>query len=164
MQKLNLLLIALVLGLYACQQAEVKTITLTDLTLGAEGPYFEGPNTFQATLSQVLKNNQINPEQVARIELASAEITLPDSTPAGLIQDFSVQLVSSKSDMKKVAFINPLPANTTKVPLTIAQDQEDLSSLFSSDEAIVLLDANLTKDVESALTFKSNLTFKITLK
>ena len=149
-------------ALFSCKDQTVTTIELNDIALTAEGPYFEGPNSFQATLSNTLKNNNINPENVDKIVLISAVITLPDSIEDGLIQDFSLQLVSSNSEMKKVAFINPIPVGKKEIELTIAQEQDDIDAIFSKEELISLLDANFSKDLEANLEFKVKLIFNIT--
>jgi len=151
-------------GLFSCGKQTENVIELKDVVLEAEGPYFEGPNTFQSAIKTALKNNNINPEQIEGVVLTSATITLPDSIEEGLIQDLSLQMVSNNSDMKKVAFINPLPSNQKEVALTIATEQDGLNKIFSTDDFIILLDANLKKDMEATFNFKANLTFKILTK
>ena len=73
-----------------------------------------------------------------------------------------MQLVSSSSKIKKVAFINPIVQGQKEVKLTVAQEQDDVAEIFSKEEFIVLLDANFSKDVESTTAFKTKLTFNIT--
>ena len=159
----KLFLIALLsLGVVACSKKTVTSVELTDIALVADGPYFEGPNSFQATLSNTLKNNGILPENVDKVELTSATVIMPDSLEEGLIQDFSLQLVSSSSKIKKMAFINPIVQGQKEVKLTVAQEQDDVAEIFSKEEFIVLLDANFSKDVESTTAFKTKLTFNIT--
>ena len=87
---------------------------------------------------------------------------MPDSIEDGLIQDFSLQLVSNTSEMKKVAFINPIPTGKKEIPLTIAQEQDGIDEIFSKEEFTALLDANFSKDVETNIAFKAKLTFNIT--
>jgi predicted naringenin-chalcone synthase len=163
MKKISLIVLV-VFGLFSCGKQTENVIELKNITLEAEGPYFEGPNTFQAAIKDVLKNNNIDPEKVESVELASATIFFTDSIEEGLIQDLSLQMVSNQSDMKKVAFINPLPSNQKEVVLTVATEQDGLNKIFSSDDFIMLLDANLKKDMETTLNFKANLTFKILTK
>ena len=151
-------------GLFSCGKQTENVIEVKDVMLEAEGPYFEGPNTFQSVIKATLKNNNINPEQVEGVTLTSATITLPDSIEEGAIQDLSLQLVSNHSDMMKVGFINPLPSNQKEITLTVASEQDGLNKIFSSDDFILLLDANLKKDMEATLNFKANLTFKILTK
>jgi len=162
MKKL-ILLSFVVVTLFSCKNQTVTSIVLNDIILTADGPYFEGPNSFQATISNALKNNNINIENVEKIELAAATVFLPDSIEDGLIQDISLQLVSGDSDMKKVAFINPTPKEKKEIELSIAQTQEDIHEIFTKEEFIVLLDANFSKDLESNIELKSKLTFNITL-
>ena len=52
--------------LFACGQKTVKSLVVNDLVLSADGPYFEGPNTFQSTLSKIVEQNQLNPEEIDR--------------------------------------------------------------------------------------------------
>jgi hypothetical protein len=151
-------------GLFSCGKQTENVIELKDVVLEAEGPYFEGPNTFQSAIKTALKNNNINPEQVEGVVLTSATITLPDGIEEGAIQDLSLQMVSNNSDMIKVAFINPLPSNQKEITLSIASEQDGLNKIFSNDDFIILLDANLKKDMEATLNFKANLTFKILTK
>jgi hypothetical protein len=151
-------------GLFSCGKQTENVIELKDVVLEAEGPYFEGPNTFQSAIKATLKNNNINPEQIESVVLTSATITLPDSIEDGAIQDLSLQMVSSNSDMMKVAFVNPLPSNQKEIALTTATEQDGLNKIFSNDDFIILLDANLKKDMEATFNFKANLTFKILTK
>jgi hypothetical protein len=151
-------------GLFSCGKKTENVIEVKDVVLEAEGPYFEGPNTFQSVIKGILKNNNINPEQVEGVALTSATITLPDGIEEGAIQDLSLQMVSNNSDMMKVAFVNPLPSNQKVVALTTAAEQDGLNKIFSTDDFIILLDANLKKDMEATLNFKANLTFKILTK
>lgn len=163
MKNISLILL-IVFGLFSCGKQTENVIELKNITLSAEGPYFEGPNTFQSAVKDVLKNNNINPEKVENVLLTSATIFLPDSIEDGVIQDLSLQMVSNNSDMKKVAFINPLPSNQKEIALTLATEQDGLNKIFKSDDFIMLLDANLKKDMETSLNFKANLTFKILTK
>lgn len=140
----------------------MTSIELPEITLTAEGPYFEGPNSFQATIVNTLKNNNINPENVDKIVLTSAVLTLPDSIEEGLIQNFSLLLVSDASEMQKVAFVNPLPAGKKEIIFTVAEEQEDIHAIFSKEEFITLLDANFSKDTEETISFKAKLKFNIT--
>jgi len=148
--------------LLSCSKEKVTTIELNDVLLNADGPYYEGPNSFQATLSNTLKDNGLSPESIDKVELSSATVVMPDSLAAGLIQDFSLQLVSSSSKIKKVAFINPLLGGQKEVTLTVAQEQDDVDEIFSKEEFIILLDANFSKDVEATTKFKANLKFNVT--
>lgn len=163
MKNISLILL-IVFGLFSCGKQTENVIELKNITLEAAGPYFEGPNTFQSAVKDALKNNNINPEKVENVLLTSATIFLPDSIEEGVIQDLSLQMVSNNSDMKKVAFINPLPSNQKEIALTIATEQDGLNKIFGSDDFIMLLDANLKKDMETSLNFKANLTFKILTK
>jgi hypothetical protein len=161
MKKL-LFLTLLSLVLFSCKNSKITSIELKDITLDSEGPYYEGPNSFQATLSNVLKSNNINPESLEKIVLKSAVVTLPDSMESGLIQDFSLQLVSNSSEMKKVAFINPTPTGKKTIELIVAKEQDDIAGIFSKEEFTALLDANFSKDLETNLEFKIKLTFDVT--
>ena len=159
----KLLFISLfVIILFSCKNQSVTSIELNDVNLTAEGPYFEGPNSFQCKILNTLKINNINPENVDKIVLASAILILPDSIEDGLIQDFSLQLVSNSSEMKKVAFINPIPTGKKEIELTIAQEQDGINEIFSKEEFTTLLDANFSKDFETNIQFKAKLKFNIT--
>jgi hypothetical protein len=158
------LIVLVVFGLFSCGKKTENVIEVKDVVLEAEGPYFEGPNTFQSVIKGILKNNNINPEQVEGVVLTSAIITLPEGIEEGAIQDLSLQLVSNNSDMMKVGFKNPLPSIQKEINLTLATEQDGLNKIFSNDDFIILLDANLKKDMEATLNFKANLTFKILTK
>ena len=151
-----------VIILFSCKNQSVTSIELNDVNVTAEGPYFEGPNSFQCKILNTLKINNINPENVDKIVLASAILILPDSIEDGLIQDFSLQLVSNSSEMKKVAFINPIPTGKKEIELTVAQEQEGINEIFSKEEFTTLLDANFSKDFETNIQFKAKLKFNIT--
>lgn len=161
MQKLFYILLMTTV-LFSCKNQTVSSIEVKDITLTSEGPYYEGPNSFQATLVNTLKNNHINPENVDKIVLTAATILLPDSLEEGLLQNLSLQLVSNSSEMKKVAYVNPMPKGKKEITLATSQEQEGIHEIFLKEEFITLLDANFSKDLESNILFKANLTFEIT--
>jgi hypothetical protein len=161
MQKL-LFVLLLTTVLFSCKNQTVSSIEVKDISLTSDGPYYEGPNSFQATLVNTLKKNNINSENVDKIVLTSATIILPDSLEDGLLQNLSLQLVSNSSEMRKVAYVNPMPTGKKEIQLATSQEQDGIHKIFLKEEFITLLDANFSKDLESNLAFKANLTFEIT--
>lgn len=154
----------------SCGTQYTEKFTVQGIELTAEGPYFEGPNSFNGIIDhafvEFLQQKNYTKQQLLNVELIDAQIYTEktDSNKFKNIMDVTLQLVSDSSDMQKVAYLNPLDQNNSFERLKTASEQEDLSELFKQSKIYVVMDANLQKDIEYTLKFKTDLTFNLTFK
>ena len=150
--------------LTSCSKKIKQNLVLEPITLAAEGPYFEGPNSFQgkidSDLNQFLQLKEFTKEQINDIKIVKAIVFL-DSLAIN-IQDLTLQVVSEKESMQKVAFINPLTQANENIQLLVAQEQKDLAPYFLEGGTLVL-DANFMKEIDQNMSFKVSLELEITI-
>lgn len=160
-----LYLLSMVILVASCGTKNKEILTLTPISLSAEGPYFEGPNSFQGTIGEdvakYLQEKGYKKEQLKEIKIVKAAIGL-DSLAMD-IQDLTLQVVSEKESMQKLAFINPLKKGEQNIQLSIAKEQTDLVSYFLEGGTLIL-DANFLKDKEENIDFTAKLELELTLK
>ncbi len=151
--------------LSSCGKINKENLVLEPITLSAEGPYFEGPNSFQGKIGldiiKFLQEKGYKQEQLKDIKIARASVLL--DTLAINIQDLTLQIVSEKESMQKLAFINPLPSGNQNIQLSIAKEQKDLVPYFSEGGTLIL-DANFLKEIEQNIYFTLNLELELSLK
>jgi len=150
---------------FSCGKKNEETLVLTPITLSAEGPYFEGPNSFQGNigsdLNDFLQKKGYQQEQLKDLKIVKASVLL-DSL-AQNIEDLTLQVVSEKESMQKLAFINPLPKGKESIELSVAQEQQILASYFL-DGGTLILDANFLKEMETNISFEVKLELQLTIK
>jgi len=169
MKLLNLsriiLLLTVAFLIASCGKKNKEKLILEPITLSAEGPYFEGPNSFQGKIgldvTKFLQEKGYKQEQLKDIKILGASVSF-DSLALN-IQDLTLQVVSEKESMQKLAFINPLPSGNQNIQLSIAKEQKDLVSYFLGG-GILVLDGNFLKEIEENLSFTLNLELELTLK
>lgn len=156
-------LLALI-SLISCNKKTKEKLTLEPITLTAEGPYFEGPNSFQGKIgldvSKFLKEKGFNHDQLKDIKIVRATVMLDSSSVN--IQDLTLQVVSEKESMKKLAFINPLTHESKNIDLSVAEEQKELAQYFLEAGTLVL-DANFLKDMEQNVSFTVSLEVELTI-
>lgn len=158
-------ILSIALLLASCKQSVTKSYTIKDVTITAEGPLFDGPNTMQAT--HAIDLNQIEPgllaEQITAVKLSKAQIGTSDSVAFDNIRNFVLQLTSADAKMQKVGVLNPVPKNSSMVQILPAAESELIEN-FKQKEMIIILDADLEGDLDDNLTYTGNFEFEITYK
>ena len=148
----------------ACNKKIKENLILEPITLTAEGPYFEGPNSFQGKIgldvTKYLKEKGYSEDQLKDIKIVRASVLL-DSLSDN-IQDLTLQVVSEKESMKKLAFINPLAHGSKNIDLSVAEEQKELAQYFL-EEGTLVLDANFLKDMDQNVSFTVSLEVELTI-
>lgn len=151
--------------LSSCGRQIKQNLTLEPIKLTAKGPYFEGPNSFQGKIGldviKFLQEKGFKKEQLKDIKIVKSSVNL-DSLSIH-IQDLTLQVVSEKESMQKVAFINPLPHGSNNIQLSVAQEQKDLASYFL-EEGTLVLDANFLKEIDQNIFFTVSLELELSIK
>jgi hypothetical protein len=158
-------LLLLVLVLASCKETIQKNYLISDLSITAEGPLFDGPNTMQAThtidLSKI--ESGLLPEHIHSVKLKKAEISTTDSIAFNNIRNFVLQFTSADAKMQKAGLLNPVPKDSPLVQILPAAEAE-LKDNFKQKEIIIILDADLEGDLDANLTYTGNFEFEITYK
>lgn len=156
---------SLLLFLSSCNEEVKKTYTISGVSLVAEGPLFDGPNTMQGAhvidLSSI--DPQLTPDKVAQVRLTSARIQTADSVGFDRIRNMVFQITSATAGMQKAASLNPIPKGTKSVALLPADEQE-ISDLFKQSDIVLILDADLEGDLDGNLEYSGDFEFEVTYK
>lgn len=149
----------------ACTKLETSTFKIENIALKAEGPLFEGPNTAQGEINKQLegyaKSLNITVENIESAKLKSVTIKTIDSGNFDLFSSIKIQLVSEKTDMMDIGVINPIPAGSKEVKLSIAGELSDLIELLKQEKITIVADAGLTKDIDMNINWNCDLEFEI---
>lgn len=169
-KKLPYIVAILTLFSFSCStKTDSLNLELKELKLFSEGPLFEGANTAQYELSkpleEFLKNNNITKDKIHSITLKKAEIkAVNDTSNLDLFQSFTLQIVTEKTDMIKLAMKNPVEKGVKQSQLQVAEIQEELMKAFEQEKVTIVLDTNISSDSESNLELIGNLLFEIKVK
>ena len=167
----KLLSIGLGLGLLAAS-CNGPTTTLSNTVKGimvtAEGPCFEGSNTaigeWDFELASLQGMEGYTNEDLKNARIKSVTVYLDDEKDAGLVQEVTLQITAAAADMKKVAFLNPVPESSTSFALQVAESQEDLVELFKQGLVTVVADVNINSDYEDNLVLLLDIEFELDVK
>lgn len=147
------LLIVLLATLSACTEPERLTFESGPIPLLASGPLFEGSNTAQGEWNTGLKaflteqGHSLN--DLRDVHLTSATIAGADSTGLQGIRSVSVQWMGGAQGMQQMAVRNPLPADSSSVRLTVADEQPKLAELLGQGTVTVVADLDLDADSDA---------------
>lgn len=163
--KKTLPLLLILLAFSACKQASKKTYTISDLTITAEGPLFDGPNTMQANHTIDLSKIEpgLLPEHIQSVKLTKAEVSTSHSLAFNNIRNFVLQFTSADAKMQKAGVLNPVAKDAPLVQILPAAEAE-LKDNFKQPELIIILDADLEGDMDNNLSYSGNFEFEITYK
>lgn len=169
-KKIPFIVTVITLLSFSCSpKTESLKLELKQLKLFSEGPLFEGANTAQYDLNkpleEFLKTNNITKDKIHSITLKNAEITaINDTMNLDLFQSFTLQIVTEKTDMIKLAMKNPVEKGSKQSTLQVAEIQEELMKAFEQDKVTLVLDTNISSDSDVNLELISNLIFEIKIK
>jgi hypothetical protein len=166
MKKLIYLMFALMF-LASCDSGPQKTFTieLNDLNFVAEGPFFEGPNTFQAEanidFNAVFEAEGVDISKVKEVKLKSADVVSNDGENFDLFDNFLVQFYGDNFPLKKVANLSTVEKSKSTLSLS-PSSEADIKDLFSEKNFFVIIDANLNEEYYEDLSFKGNIVLEVT--
>ena len=169
--KLKIIIITIasvVLFLFSCSSAgEKKKLKISSFEIVFEGPLFEGSNTGQYELKNILdsflKANITSLDKLQSATLTGATISTTDSNYLD-IQSLGLSLSSEKSDMLQLGILNPMPDNGINMKLNIAKTQEKLIDAIKQPSFFIVIDAITKKDIEANISIKCDLEFEIEIK
>ena len=151
-------LLALLLVAVACGKTEKVDYSTEEIVLTAEGPLYDGSNTATATWKANLADI-LGEGKLSAARLTAITITAEEPADLALINDITLQFAGKDVAMKKVAFLNPLPAGANSVTLQVADEQDGLADFFALDEITLVADLNLKGEYEGNMTLKAKLDF-----
>ncbi len=164
----SLILAGLVTLMQSCGTEQKTSLNYNQVVISAEGPLFEGSNTLQgqieSKLSERIKDLQIKTENISSVKLKSITLSVNDTANFDLLTSITIQFASDKSDMVKVALINPVPAGSKTLKLTVANEQENLLDILKQEHFTVVADAIFAKDSDANFNMNGDFEFELTYK
>lgn len=173
MLKTKILTIALGLSLslfISCNKgSKVKTAELSDIVFEFEGPLFEGTNTaqylYKVNLKELLNENISERNAIKSARLKSATVSMEDCEDCYGFETIKSLVLSVVSDgeipMKEIALLNPVNAKNNTQTLNLSEESE-IGDFFNSDKIYLILDADMTEEIDDNISMKGN--FKIELR
>lgn len=164
----NRIIIALLfvgsLALASCGSKQSTNITI-ETTVTADGPFFEGGNSFMAPVSVNLKElvKDENFKEASNVQLVSVELTVGDEQVSDLsiFNSASFQFLSDNNPMTTVAILNPLVFKGRSINLTTS-DEAELMPFFEGKDFTALLDLDFTEYVEEeSMSVLVKMNFKV---
>jgi len=146
-------------------ETKVESFTIENINLVAEGPLYEGSNTAQAELKNMLtsflETKKIKPENIENITIQSCNLTIEDSANFNIFQSINIQLASENSEMQNIAIINPIAKNKNIQLLKVAEKQEKIKDILLDKMCFVVADAIIVADTAMNINLNCNLTINI---
>lgn len=159
----------LVVGMLVASCGSKKTADVNlETTVIAEGPFFEGGNSFMAPISINMKEllNDETFEEVTGVKVTGVEITLTDNEvdDVKIFNSASFQFVSDVSPMTTVAIMNPLEFQGNNANL-VTSDEVEITTFFNESEFTALLDLDFTEYAEiESMSVNVKMNFKVEYK
>jgi hypothetical protein len=147
---------------------EQYSLWIEDIELVAEYPLYEGANT--ATGVWVVSTEALtgipgmSAKALKQVRVKGAVVRLADETNQGLIEEVTLQLTASATNMQKVAFISPIHGAATVFDLTVADNQKGLVELFKQEQVVLVADINIREDFEDDLRLLVSLELEVEFK
>jgi hypothetical protein len=120
------------------------------------------PVTVTTNSEETFKNNKTRAELVKDVTLNRLELTITD--PAGENFDFlkkiEIYISSENKDEVKIAYLEEVPANATK--LSLKSTNAKLDEFIKGDTYNIRTKAALAKPVSEDITIKADMRFKVT--
>jgi hypothetical protein len=161
------LLTLLLLMFTACSEPERLRFESGPIDLTAAGPLFEGSNTAQGDwstgLEEFLQGQGHTLDDLRDARLTSVTLAGADSSGLQGIRSASVQWVGGDQGMRQVAVLNPFPADSASVSLTVAAEQPDLAALLRAGSITVVADLDLDADSEADRHVIGSFTLELTV-
>ena len=149
--------------------SKTQVVNLNDLEFNFEGPLYEGPNTAQyawkVDLKSLLKDQHTEGMKIKGAKLLVAEISEEDCEDCygfDEIKSLVLSFASNNKDisMQEVALLNPIAADKNLQNLNVSGEAE-LTDFLNESDVYIVLDANVTEDIEDNLTLKANITLEL---
>jgi hypothetical protein len=164
----NLFLTLLGTVLLSCSQLQKHNFTVENVEITAEGPLFEGINTatgeYKVDISTFLDSTGNEMQDLHKARLVSAHLSLIDSLTFNMVGDVSLLLAGENTEMKSLAFLNPIPEDQKEIQLTLAEEQTKVVDYFKESQFTFVVDANILQDTMMDLRMVGTFIFELQTK
>lgn len=149
--------------------SKTQVASLNDLEFSYEGPLYEGPNTGQyawkVNLKDLLKDQYSEGMKIKGAKILAAEIRDEDCEDCygfDVIKSLVLSFASNNKEipMQEVALLNPIDADKNAQSLNVS-GEADLTDFLNENDVYIVLDADITEDIEDNLTLKANITLEL---
>lgn len=132
----------------------------------AEGPFFEGPNTFQANFKLTESSNWDKSWQLNTLKKGGAKsliVTCNDSSTFDLYNSVSVQLLAKDLPMISLGAMSKLPEGANSIEIELS-NEADITNYLKADKITVILDVDFkNEDYTEQLQFPLSLNLNVEL-
>ena len=134
----------------SCEKTQ-NVNTEIELELSADGPFFQGGNSFMVDLepdfSKIFEEKTITSQDIKKINIKKAIVSFnaEDSVNFEGFTSASLQLVSDNIPMQSIAVLNPITSSSNTIELTVS-NEVDLTDFFKQESFTVLLDLDFKDD------------------
>ena len=164
--KLSVVLFLLI-GLVGCTgSSTIQELETPELQLSAEGPLYAGANSATATwefdLSEIFENKE---KLVSEARITSVEVILKGAENLPAMEKMVFEITSKNTPMTRIGLYEGAISGGQAINLTIADEQENLASVFADGKMTFvgdfdLIDEEYMGNVEFALKVKFELGIK----
>jgi hypothetical protein len=147
--------------LISCGKTETKIISTANVELVEDYP-LEGSNTLTGIWKVDLSGIDI--EKVKAAKVTSIKIEMIEPQESDILAEAIMQLAASGTDMQRVGILNPVPENSTKMQMSVAEEQENLTALLKQEEITFVADINLEKEPSQGISIKVEIEFELEIK
>lgn len=156
----------LTLLLPSCNSSnQIHSITANG-TATAEGPFFEGPNTFQAAILLTEAENWDKSWTLEALKKGSAQsltVNLPDSITTDDYNSVSVQVLAKDLPMLSLGALSKLPEHASSLQIELS-NEADLTSYLKTGSITLILDIDFkNEDYTEQLNIPVALTLNVEL-
>lgn len=165
---LQVLIISTCITLISCSKTEKITLAIQDHEMVLEAPLFEGVNTVTSILSdqinQKLNDLGIDPNRIKNARLTKAIVTLPEPEGQFSITEMVFSVAGNEMDMQRLAVKNPINSGETVISMDVAEGQKRLEQFFRDSGSTVVIDLNISNDLEEDISVKLSMEFDLEVK
>lgn len=149
--------------------SKTQVVSLNELEFNYEGPLYEGPNTGQyawkVNLKDLLKDQYSEGMKIKGAKILASEIRDEDCEDCygfDVIKSLVLSFASNNKEipMQEVALLNPIDADKNTQSLNVS-GEADLTDFLNENDVYIVLDADITEDIEDNLTLKANITLEL---
>jgi len=158
------------LFLSACGKgSKSQVVSLNDLAFSFEGPLYEGPNSGQyawkVNLKELLKDQYSEGMKIKGAKILAAEVNETECEDCYGFEQIKSLVLSFASNnkeipMQEIALLNPI-ASDKKTQVLNVSGEADLTAFLNESDVYIVLDADITEDIEDNVDLKTNITLEL---
>jgi hypothetical protein len=152
----------------SCSQLQTHEFSIANIEITADGPLYEGINTatgeYKVDITTFLDSISSKIQNLHRAKLVSARLSLVDSLNFNIVGDVTLLLAGENTEMKSLAFLNPIPEDLKEIQLSLAEEQPKVVNYFKESQITFVVDADILQDTMIDLRMLGTFIFELQTK